>query len=299
MSPSEAKANYLKRLSFGLLTCMLWGVLPVLLKIALEYFSSGTIVEFRFAFSFFVLFAFLAWKNEKTLDILTNPPGLGLCAGVCLAANYYYFMIGLCLSGPSNTAVVIQIAPVLVVIAGTVLFKERFEKVKQLGLGIAIVGFVLFYLDQRNHSSNPEQYFVANGNIVLAAVVWAIYAVAMKRLTGRYEAQNINLLVYGVAAVILIPGMEWAELANADGLGWVLLVLLGLNTVLAYGGLLEALKYIPLSHISMITALNPFVTMATMAITSWFGFIIPEEITSFGYVGAGLAIAGVAWVVGK
>lgn len=282
-----------------MVTCGLWGILPVMLKIALEDFSRSTIVWFRFAFSFFVLFAYLTWKNKKPLAIVVRPPALGLLAGICLAANYYYFMIGLDLSGPSNTAVVIQIAPLLVVIAGVFLYKERFDKGKQLGLAAAIIGFIGFYLDQKNHSGNPDQYFTANGNIVFAAVVWAVYAVAMKRLTGNYEAQNLNFLVYGLAAAILMPGTEWTELVKADWLGWVLIISLGLNTVLAYGSLLEALKYIPLSHISMITALNPFVTMTTMAIVSWIGYAEPEQITFLGYAGAALAISGVAWVVGK
>jgi drug/metabolite transporter (DMT)-like permease len=296
---SETRANYLKGISFGMVTCLLWGILPVMLKIALEDFSSSTIIWFRFAFSFFVLLIYLTWRNKKPLTIIVRPPVLGLFAGICLAANYYYFMIGLDLSGPSNTAVVIQIAPLLVVIAGVFLYKERFDKEKRLGLAIAILGFIGFYLDQRNHSTNTDQYFTANGNIVFAAIVWAIYAVAMKRLTGKYEAQNLNFLVYGLAAVVLMPGTQWAELAKADGIGWILLVLLGLNTVLAYGSLLESLKYIPLSHISMITALNPFVTMTTMAVVSWFGFTEPEQITTLGYSGATLAISGVAWVVGK
>jgi drug/metabolite transporter (DMT)-like permease len=296
---SETRANYLKGISFGMVTCLLWGILPVMLKIALDDFSSSTIIWFRFFFSFFVLLVYLTWLKKKPFTIITRPPTLGLLAGVCLAANYYYFMIGLELSGPSNTAVVIQIAPLLVVIAGTVLFKERFDKGKQFGLFLAITGFIGFYFDQRSHSINPDQYFIANGNIVFSAIVWAIYAVAMKRLTGKYEAQNLNFLVYGLAAVVLIPGTQWTELAKADGVGWLLLVLLGLNTVLAYGSLLEALKYIPLSHISMITALNPFVTMTTMAIVSWFGFTEPEKITTLGYAGATLAISGVAWVVGK
>lgn len=282
-----------------MVTCGLWGILPVMLKVALEDFSSPTIVWFRFAFSFFVLLAYLTWINKKPLSIIVRPPPLGLAAGVCLALNYYYFMIGLDLSGPSNTAVVIQIAPLLVVIAGVFLYKERFDKGKQFGLAVAIIGFIGFYLDQRNHSANPNQYFTANGNIVFAAIVWAIYAVAMKRLTSKHEAQNLNFLVYGLAMVILMPGMQWIELANADGIGWILLIALGLNTVLAYGSLLEALKYIPLSHISMITALNPFVTMTTMAAVSWLGFTESEKITNLGYAGAALAISGVAWVVGK
>jgi drug/metabolite transporter (DMT)-like permease len=296
---SENRANYLKGISFGMVTCLLWGILPVMLKIALEDFSSATIIWFRFVFSFFVLLVYLTWVNKKPFTMITRPPVLGLLAGICLAANYYYFMIGLELSGPSNTAVVIQIAPLLVVIAGVFLYKERFDKEKRLGLAVAILGFIGFYLDQRNHSINTDQYFTANGNIVFAAIVWAIYAVAMKRLTGKYEAQNLNFLVYGLAAVVLMPGTQWAELAKADGIGWLLLVLLGLNTVLAYGSLLESLKYIPLSHISMITALNPFVTMTTMAVVSWFGFTEPEQIRTLGYAGATLAISGVVLVVGK
>jgi drug/metabolite transporter (DMT)-like permease len=296
---SETRANYLKGISFGMVTCLLWGILPVMLKIALEDFSSSTIIWFRFAFSFFVLSIYLTWRNKKPLTIITRPPALGLLAGVCLAANYYYFMVGLELSGPSNTAVVIQIAPLLVVVAGVFLYKERFDKGKQFGLFLAITGFIGFYLDQRSHSTNPDQYFIANGNIVFSAIVWAIYAVAMKRLTGKYEAQNLNFLVYGLAAVVLMSGTQWTELVKADGVGWILLVSLGLNTVIAYGSLLESLKYIPLSHISMITALNPFVTMTTMAVVSWFGFTEPEQITTLGYAGATLAISGVAWVVGK
>ncbi len=296
---SETRANYLKGISFGMVTCLLWGVLPVLLKIALEDFSSPTIVWFRFAFAFFVLFAYLTWRNKKPLTIIARPPTLGLLAGICLAANYYYFMIGLDLSGPSNTAIVIQVAPLLVVIAGTVLFKERFDKGKWFGLALAIMGFIAFYFDQSSHSANPDQYFTANGNIVVSAIVWAIYAVSVKRLTGKYEAQSLNFLVYGLAALILMPGTQWVELIKADGLGWLLLVSLGLNTVLAYGSLLESLKYIPLSHISMITALNPFVTMTTMAIVSWLGYTEPEKITAIGYAGATLAISGVALVVGK
>ncbi len=40
-------------------TLSLWGVLPIFLKLALDYYSAGTIVWFRFAFSFLILFWFL------------------------------------------------------------------------------------------------------------------------------------------------------------------------------------------------------------------------------------------------
>ena len=157
----------------------------------------------------------------------------------------------------------------------------------------------MFYLDQNNNSLNSFKYFTANSSIAFAAVAWAIYAIAMKKLINNHEAQNLNVLVYGFAAIILTPGVQWSEILKADALGWVLLVSLGLNTLLAYGCLVESLKYIPLSYISMISALNPFITMMSMILLSWFGFMQPENITKLGYVGAILAVSGVAWVVGK
>ena len=36
-------------------TLTLWGVLPILLKLGLNYYSAGTIAWFRFFFSFFQL----------------------------------------------------------------------------------------------------------------------------------------------------------------------------------------------------------------------------------------------------
>ena len=86
-------------------------------------------------------------QKEGTIKNNNPPPALGLLAGVCLAANYYYFMIGLELTGPTSTAVIIQIAPLLTVIARIFVFKERINKGQLIGLFFSIFGFILFYLD--------------------------------------------------------------------------------------------------------------------------------------------------------
>jgi len=294
-------AVYLRGVLFALCTCVLWGILPIISKAALKEFSAGTIVWFRFVFAFTVLLAVLGLRQSGPLAILRHPPRLGLLAGVCLAGNYFYFLRGVQFSGPSNTAILIQLAPVLVMLAGVYLFHEKLQRRQIAGMLVAIGGFIAFYLDQRKLTAAPDLYAIANGYIVFAAVVWAVYAVALKSLSARYEAQLLNLLVYGVAAVVLVFGVAWTEFIAISQENWLLLVFLGLNTLLAYGALLEAVKLIPLTDLSIIITLNPLVTLFGMRLAGEFkpGWVEPDIVGLLGYLGAFTAVAGVALVVAR
>ena len=122
-----------------------------------------------------------------------------------------------------------------------------------------------------------------------------------KKLTPAYNAQHLNLLVYGTAAVALLGTVNWAEFKSVDRSGWGLLIFLGVNTLLAYGSLAEAIKHIPVSLISVIVTLNPFLTLTAIHILaqSGAGWVAPEIIGLWGYVGACTAIAGVVLVLRK
>ena len=105
-----------------MVTLSLWGVLPILLKIGLDYYSAGTIAWFRFFFSFTILFSFL-FVFRAGCKLLRHPPIIGILGGAALAANYFGMTQGIHLSGASNAAIIIQVAPLLLVIAGVLFFK--------------------------------------------------------------------------------------------------------------------------------------------------------------------------------
>ncbi|NIQ03371.1 MAG: EamA family transporter [Nitrospinaceae bacterium] len=294
------KSHYLRGLSYAVITATLWGFLPILMKIALKEFSGSSIVWFRFAFAFGVLFCFLKWKNRQPESILLAPPGLGILSGLFLAANYYCFLIGVDTSSPSNAGVLIQTAPVLLVVLGVVLFKERFNRQQGIGLAVALIGFILFYRDQSGQWGG-QGYTESSLFVQAAALLWVGYMVIQKKLAGAYEAQSLNLLVYGTAAVVLIPAVTWADFDTPHPAAWGLMVFLGLNTLLAYGFLAEAVKYIPLWLLSVVITLNPFITLLVMHLLPmvWPGLVAPEVIGLWGYVGAGTAIGGVVMVIRK
>jgi drug/metabolite transporter (DMT)-like permease len=294
------KPNYARGLAFAGTTALLWAFLPILMKISLKDFSEGSIVWFRFTFAFGVLFLFLKFKKKQPERIILSPPGLGVLAGIFLAGNYYYFLKGIETSSPSNAGILIQTAPVLLVIMGVILFKERFNWRQGIGLAIAVVGFFLFYRDQ-SRQWGVGVYTEASLYIQVAALLWVGYMVFQKKLSASYEAQQLNLLVYGTAALVLIPAATWSDFNNPHFGSWALLIFLGVNTLLAYGCLTEAVNHIPLWLISVVISLNPFITLVVMHILPMVapGWVAPEMIGLWGYIGACTAIGGVVMVLRK
>ena len=268
--------------------------LPIFLKVALQEFSPQTIVGFRFLFAFMVLGVILSLRGERPSKILLRPPLAGILAGILLAGNYFYFLQGVNFSGPANSAVLIQIAPVMVALAGVYLFKERFSKQQGVGLCIASAGLYLFYLDRSSRATDMEVYSQANLYIFIGAVLWAGYMVFQKTLSHDFKAQHLNLLVYGVASITFAPWIIWPELSGLGVRVWALIIFLGVNTLLAYGALAEAIKYIPISLISVIITLNPLITLtATYFIAEIFpGMIVPDITGLSGWMGACGAVTG-------
>ncbi len=295
----SSRSRFLKGIGFASITASLWGLLPILMDATLREFTSGTVVWFRFTFAFLILFVILWARKKKPWNILKKPPFIGFLSGVCLAANYFFFMEGIRLSSPSNSAVVIQSAPVFLVLFGVYFFNEKINRLQVTGLTGAGIGFWLFFSEQNGNAIDHAFYLGANGVITLAALTWAVYMVLQKKLQDRYSSQDLNLLVYGTAALVLVVLVNWNDFDEVSRVGGVLLVVLGINTLLAYGCLTEAIKYIPLSLISVVVALNPFITMLVMQVApSLFPeWVRPESISSLGYFGALIAIGGVIVVI--
>ncbi len=292
-------AYFLRGILLSLVTALLWGVLPIFLKITLQGFHAGTISWFRFVFAFLLLAGILQWKEHKPLDILRKPPWMGIVGGACLSVNYYWVTVAVDLSGPSNMAVLIQTASIFLVLVGVFVFHEHLTLRQVLGMFVAGVGLFLFFHDQQSRILETGDYFYANLLIVLAALVWVGYMVSQKFLSRQYGAQSLNLLVYAVATLTLIGGVEWADFTRAGLTPWLSLIFCGFNTLLAYGTLAEAVKFIPLALISVIISLNPLITLWGMKILPQIGFagLQADPVGSLGYFGGVVAVTGVVLVV--
>ncbi|MGE0526440.1 MAG: DMT family transporter [Bdellovibrionales bacterium] len=277
-------------------TALSWAVLAIALKYALQTFSSGTIVWLRMALAFVLLLSYFLFRGRPALKVLKRPPLGWVLAALLLAANYYGFMKGIELTTASNAQIMIQLAPLSFAFLSIFIFKEVPTLVQVGGMLLALSGFGFFYWDQILVSwEHIESFQEGNLWLGIGSATWAVFALIQKFTLKDHKAVDFNLLVYGVSAFALLPIADLGELSRLSWSSGALILFLGLNTVVAYGAFSEALSRIPASHVSMIIAMNPLLTLAIMTYLTQIQveWIQGEPIHWRGFLGALFVVGGV------
>jgi drug/metabolite transporter (DMT)-like permease len=297
MSLHQTSGKWRLGLTLSLLTVFLWGVLPIALSVTLQALDVYTVTWFRFLVSFGILAIYLTirkqlppWEKWQTISVK-----LLAIAIIFLALNYILYLKGLNLTTPANAQVLIQIAPVLMGMGGLIIFKERYTLRQWIGLGVLTLGLVLFFNEQlQNLITARGQYLIGCGLIVIAAAVWAVYALAQKQLLQRLPSSNIMLLIYGGCALLFTPFANPQPIFTLSPLHWGALIFCAFNTVVAYGAFAESLEHWEASKVSAVLATTPIVTLLGVWGMSLFlpTLIAPERLTILGVMGAILVVGG-------
>jgi drug/metabolite transporter (DMT)-like permease len=288
--------NRTKGILYALSAAFVWGFLAISLKVALDFVPPLTIVWLRFLVAFIVLWIVLLFKERSALKVLNKPPLLAVVAAVGLAFNYIGYIKGLDLTSPSNAQVIIQLAPLLLVVVGLVIYKEKISARQSLGFVVSLIGFGVFYQDQISQIlGSPDHYNAGVFWVIGAALAWVLFASIQKGLVQKFHAQGLNLLIYLVPSILLIPWVDFNVIGSFTWHLWAFMIFLGLNTILAYGAIAEALRFIPANKIGIILTINPIITIVTMGFLTSIGvsWIEPERISFYGFLGAALILIGV------
>jgi len=281
-------------------TALFWGFLAIFIKVSLNDVGPVIVVWFRFTVAFIFLASYFSIKDRSKLAIFKNPPVLLIIAALSITLNYLGFAKGINLTSPSNAQVFIQIGPISLAIIGILFFRERLSWRQFLGFIVAGTGLSLFYRDQLKNILGGEELYISGVIwVIIAALAWTTYAALQKKLVQKFHAQQLNLVIFGLPSIILLPFIDFSGFQHYSPGLWVLLIFLGVNTIVAYGCLAEAFKYLEANKISVIITLNPIITFIAMAVlgsmqVSW---IKAEMITVYGIIGAALVISGAIMVV--
>ncbi len=291
----KANQTRLYGVLFASITAIFWGFLAIALKMAAGIMDPMTIVWFRFVVAFSVLFIWFSIKRPQYLKILYNPPLYIVVASLGLSINYIAFLYGLKLTTPSTAQVIIQIGPILLGFVSLIVFKETISKRQGIGFMIAGIGLFLFYRENLSKmAANEEMFNMGVLWVVVAAMGWVVYATFQKMLVKNYLPQQLNLFLFGLPILLFLPFIKPSGFIGLTLNNWILLVYLGLNTLIAYGSLALAFKYIEANKVSMIITLNPIITFIAMGLLTYFeiAWIEPEIISTKGIIAALLVIIG-------
>ena len=296
-----ASGRWLYGFLLALTTTMLWGVLPIMLKEVLNGMDAFTVSWYRMLSSGLVLLLWLAARRRlpsiRALSVRNR--WLLLVAVLGLACNYVLYVLALDRLTPGTMQLMIQIAPIMLMLGSMLVFKERFGIGQLLGLAVLLLGFGLFFNQRLVELFTQLSDYTLGILITLAAAfAWALYGLAQKQLLTIWSSVTIMMVIYLACAVLLAPLATPSQIMQLSQLQLWLLLGCCLNTLVAYGAFAEALVHWEASRVGATVATTPLFTFALVALGSmlWPAVIKPELLNSLAYLGALLVVAGSALI---
>lgn len=273
-----------KGLSTTLLCCLIWGLLPLYWAL-LNQVSSFSVLSHRIIWSgFWMFFLVIATgRQQLRMDIqllrthLTQL-GLLLLAAILISINWFTYIWAVTNQHVLDTSLGYYINPLLNVLLGILIYKERLLWPQKLSIAIAILGVAIMTV----------QLGTLPIVSIILAVSFSLYGAVKKRLT-IHPFSSIAFEAWLVTPIALwylaaIDTTSWTFIENLTQTG-LLLIGAGLTTsipliLFSYGA-----RLLPLNILGFLQYLSP--TMGFFLAIFYFG-------ESFGT--AQLIAFGCIWV---
>ena len=273
----------------------MWGVLPIALKGIMQTLDPVTTTFFRFAIAAIIITPYLFARNKLVNKNKFGSPKLFLqllCAGILLTTNYALYIFGLERTTAEAAQVMMQLAPVLLLLSGVWIFKEHFSPAQWIGFAIFVSGLLMFFSPRFNDIfTHLNDYGIGLLMLASAAITWVGYAVIQKLLIKEFNAEETMLVFYWIGALAFLPFSNFTLLADLTLLQWILVIFCGLNTLIAYGCFSEALMHIEASRVSAVIAMTPLITVFFVQSIPFAG-VIAEPIGLITMIGSACVVSG-------
>lgn len=297
MSTHKTSGRWRLGLALAFLATLLWGLLPIALKDVVAAMDAYTITWYRFLVAAGILAAVAVGKGRggELFRLRGASKLLLILAAVGLTANYVVYLLGLEYLSPSASQVIIQMAPMFLLLGSFLFFKERFRFVQWTGFLLLTAGLVLFFNQRYGAFIEGERDLLLGVLLILAAgVLWAVYALSQKQLLKEFSSSHILFLIYLAGVFVYLPFIRPGDIGKLDTAQVLLLAFCALNTLFAYGSFAEALNHLEASRISVVLSVAPLITIGAMALAAGIfpGRVLPENLNALSLIGAALVVGG-------
>jgi drug/metabolite transporter (DMT)-like permease len=187
-----------------------------------------------------------------------------VCAFFGMGINMLSFFKGLDLSTPINSAVLITITPILVVILSALFIKEKITLQRGIGVFMGLIGalaLILFGAEIRQDAAN-----IPLGNLlfIVNATSYGLYLILVKKLLEKYHPFTLMKWMFGIGFIITLPitymeftAIQWSHLP-LNALGAIAFVIIG-TTFLTYLFNVFALTQLKASTVGVFMYLQPLI----------------------------------------
>lgn len=215
-----------------------------------------------------------------------------VCAILGMGVNMLVFFKGLALSTPINSAVLITITPIIVLILSALLIKEKILPQKVLGIAIGLLGalgLIVFGSEIRQDAPNIP---LGNFLIFMNSVFYGSYLIVAKILIARYHPFTFMKWLFTLGILICLPfgytevtEIDWANLPF-DAIWRIAFVVVG-TTFCTYLFNIFALTQLKASTLSAFVYVQPLIGILYAVATG------KDSLTTLKIVAACLVLLGV------
>lgn len=130
-----------------------------------------------------------------------------ICALTGITINQLLFVKGVSLTISIHAALLSLATPIFIVVLASFFFKEPFTWRKALGLTLGIGGSVLLISSRvpLGNSNNSKEVLTGDLLIVVNAISYALYFIAVRPLMQRYSAIHVLRWVFTIGTFFVMP----------------------------------------------------------------------------------------------
>lgn len=250
------------------IVAFIYGINYFISKVIFQYISPFGVLAMR-SLSGIIFFGVATLLFFRDTPEKKDIPRILFCAFTGISLNQLFFLWGLAKTTEINAAVLMITSPIFVFLFSYFTRTEIITLRKVMGVLIAFAGSVFLILNGRTVQFGGGNTIAGDLMIIINALSYAAYLIAVKPLVARYQPIYLFALLFGTGGVLnILIGIQ--DLYNASWEQFSMVVLAGAayimicTTILSYLLNLWAMKTVPPGHVGIYVYLQPvFVVLMT------------------------------------
>lgn len=213
------------------------------------------------------------WHKNEVIRIL-------IC-GIFLILNWIYFFKAIEESGVTVAISIYHLAPVIVMIFGAFIYKERLTLIPMLAILACFLGTLA--IAEINRTASVSEFF-SEGLIfgLLSALFYALLTLTGKgfKYASSYAITTIQV---AFGALLLIPFVNFSAFDNLTGMNWLYILITGfVHTGIVFYLFFDSIRHLSTQLIAILVFLDPlvailmdiFITGFVPSLEQWTGILL-------------------------
>jgi drug/metabolite transporter (DMT)-like permease len=276
-----------ERRDFSLALILLGGACTGTSGILMRLSETGPVATGAWRMLFASLILCAAIPVAREVKLRWQGSGMLILAGFCFAVDMAFYHWALVLTPVAHATLIVNLAPLVALSAGFLLFGESLGAAKLIGLAASLGGAFLMTAMRADAAGT----LTGNTLAMIGMLGYAFYLIVVKKATRLHSP--LTIMVWSsvsATAMLFVAAIAAGEQVLPTTLsGWAVVIAMGVVAhVIGQGLIALGMRRVPVGLASVLLLIQPVVA----AIGAW--IIFNERLSPLEIVGAVLVLAGLA-----